>query len=160
MGTLMMLPLCGQAYVRKLGGASRDRTGDLLHAMQALSQLSYGPTCAARSGILAMASCLRKRFLKFFNSAERAISAIGCRQRRSHASIAPMHSPSIAFERRKPGNVVVPGLTAGPTAKHRIAQHAPIDKPRELRLGFPREFAYAAPWAEVMLAIQIQAPLR
>jgi hypothetical protein len=28
---------------RKPGGASRDRTGDLLHAMQALSQLSYGP---------------------------------------------------------------------------------------------------------------------
>lgn len=28
----------------KVGGASRDRTGDLLHAMQALSQLSYGPT--------------------------------------------------------------------------------------------------------------------
>src|SRR5690348_17996381 len=27
----------------KLGGASRDRTGDLLHAMQALSQLSYSP---------------------------------------------------------------------------------------------------------------------
>src|SRR4249919_1728192 len=27
-----------------IGGASRDRTGDLLHAMQALSQLSYGPT--------------------------------------------------------------------------------------------------------------------
>ena len=27
-----------------LGGASRDRTGDLLHAMQALSQLSYSPT--------------------------------------------------------------------------------------------------------------------
>ncbi len=28
---------------RKIGGANRDRTGDLLHAMQALSQLSYGP---------------------------------------------------------------------------------------------------------------------
>ena len=28
---------------QKIGGASRDRTGDLLHAMQALSQLSYGP---------------------------------------------------------------------------------------------------------------------
>jgi hypothetical protein len=28
----------------KLGGARRDRTVDLLHAMQALSQLSYGPT--------------------------------------------------------------------------------------------------------------------
>jgi hypothetical protein len=28
----------------KSGGARRDRTADLLHAMQALSQLSYGPT--------------------------------------------------------------------------------------------------------------------
>jgi hypothetical protein len=27
----------------KNGGARRDRTDDLLHAMQALSQLSYGP---------------------------------------------------------------------------------------------------------------------
>ena len=27
----------------KAGGARRDRTADLLHAMQALSQLSYGP---------------------------------------------------------------------------------------------------------------------
>src|ERR1700712_568133 len=32
----------------KAGGARRDRTADLLHAMQALSQLSYGPvTCRA-----------------------------------------------------------------------------------------------------------------
>ena len=29
------------------GGARRDRTADLLHAMQALSQLSYGPTGGA-----------------------------------------------------------------------------------------------------------------
>src|SRR6202020_1818041 len=28
----------------KSGGARRDRTADLLHAMQTLSQLSYGPT--------------------------------------------------------------------------------------------------------------------
>ena len=28
---------------KKSGGARRDRTADLLHAMQALSQLSYGP---------------------------------------------------------------------------------------------------------------------
>ena len=28
-----------------IGGANRDRTDDLLHAMQALSQLSYSPTC-------------------------------------------------------------------------------------------------------------------
>ncbi len=26
-----------------IGGAKRDRTADLLHAMQALSQLSYSP---------------------------------------------------------------------------------------------------------------------
>jgi hypothetical protein len=31
------------AFDGKLGGARRDRTADLLHAMQALSQLSYGP---------------------------------------------------------------------------------------------------------------------
>jgi hypothetical protein len=30
-------------FPRKIGGAKRDRTADLLHAMQALSQLSYGP---------------------------------------------------------------------------------------------------------------------
>ena len=29
--------------LRKTGGANRDRTGDLLLAKQALSQLSYGP---------------------------------------------------------------------------------------------------------------------
>src|SRR5437016_5333393 len=32
-----------QAQPAKAGGARRDRTADLLHAMQALSQLSYGP---------------------------------------------------------------------------------------------------------------------
>ena len=31
--------------MEKVGGADRDRTGDLLNAIQALSQLSYGPTC-------------------------------------------------------------------------------------------------------------------
>src|SRR5579872_3371752 len=31
---------------KKAGGARRDRTADLLHAMQALSQLSYGPLTA------------------------------------------------------------------------------------------------------------------
>jgi hypothetical protein len=30
------------------GGANRDRTGDLLLAKQALSQLSYGPCVGAR----------------------------------------------------------------------------------------------------------------
>jgi len=36
------------AVFPEVGGASRDRTGDLLHAMQALSQLSYGPTALER----------------------------------------------------------------------------------------------------------------
>ena len=31
------------ASLGKLGGGKRDRTADLLHAMQALSQLSYTP---------------------------------------------------------------------------------------------------------------------
>ena len=35
-------PIC---WVVVNGGARRDRTDDLLHAMQALSQLSYGPNC-------------------------------------------------------------------------------------------------------------------
>jgi hypothetical protein len=38
--------LLRRQYVQPLeftGGASRDRTDDLFHAMEALSQLSYGP---------------------------------------------------------------------------------------------------------------------
>jgi hypothetical protein len=38
--------VCGVSLCGDLeggGGARRDRTADLLHAMQALSQLSYGP---------------------------------------------------------------------------------------------------------------------
>jgi hypothetical protein len=31
-------------FVAEIGGADRDRTDDLLNAIQALSQLSYGPT--------------------------------------------------------------------------------------------------------------------
>ncbi len=34
----------GTPKPQKRGGARRDRTADLLHAMQALSQLSYSPT--------------------------------------------------------------------------------------------------------------------
>ena len=30
-------------FIELFGGARRDRTADLLHAMQALSQLSYSP---------------------------------------------------------------------------------------------------------------------
>ena len=33
------------------GGANRDRTGDLLLAKQALSQLSYGPSFPGRASV-------------------------------------------------------------------------------------------------------------
>ena len=39
-----------QASPAKVGGARRDRTADLLHAMQALSQLSYGPETSLHFG--------------------------------------------------------------------------------------------------------------
>ena|GEM_PF-7073442 len=53
-------------YERHIG-ASRDRTGDLLHAMQALSQLSYSPVIAyeRRDSREQAAVCQQKR-LKFF----------------------------------------------------------------------------------------------
>src|SRR3954462_2308716 len=35
-------------FARSVGGGNRDRTGDLLHAMQALSQLSYTPDRGAK----------------------------------------------------------------------------------------------------------------
>src|SRR5690349_5927748 len=44
----------------KIGGASRDRTGDLYNAIVALSQLSYGPT-RWRAGMLVMSPGSVKR---------------------------------------------------------------------------------------------------
>ena len=35
--------LCQRCHMLRGGGAERDRTADLLNAIQALSQLSYGP---------------------------------------------------------------------------------------------------------------------
>jgi hypothetical protein len=53
---------------RKIGGARRDRTVDLLHAMQALSQLSYGPTRGAGkyAPLVAMSSAGSSRALSQF----------------------------------------------------------------------------------------------
>ena len=45
----------GTYCVPVIGGASRDRTGDLYNAIVALSQLSYGPT-RWKSEILAAGS--------------------------------------------------------------------------------------------------------
>ena len=41
----------GTTFQPSIGGARRDRTADLLHAMQALSQLSYGPTAGKRESL-------------------------------------------------------------------------------------------------------------
>ena len=41
--------ITGQLLEHRTGGARRGRTADLLHAMQALYQLSYGPTREARN---------------------------------------------------------------------------------------------------------------
>src|SRR5690606_25127847 len=38
-----------QFFDRKIGGARRDRTDDILLAKQALSQLSYGPTAVTQT---------------------------------------------------------------------------------------------------------------
>ena len=43
MGTQTRNQLNDNRQTIQVGGARRDRTADLLHAMQALSQLSYGP---------------------------------------------------------------------------------------------------------------------
>ena len=40
--------MCGECIWNRCGGATRDRTADLLHAMQALSQLSYSPITDAQ----------------------------------------------------------------------------------------------------------------
>src|SRR5574343_1848076 len=53
------------------GGGKRDRTADLLHAMQALSQLSYTP--AAKEGrIIGTSPAVVKGFSRFFRDTVRA----------------------------------------------------------------------------------------
>src|SRR5262245_42441257 len=48
MGTAVAATSLLLFLLRLAGGGNRDRTGDLLHAMQALSQLSYTPNQGAR----------------------------------------------------------------------------------------------------------------
>ncbi|VXC02445.1 hypothetical protein PSEUDO8AS_40475 [Pseudomonas sp. 8AS] len=48
-----------------IGGARRDRTVDLLHAMQALSQLSYSPGfCVSRRAVQALRKVASPRGLE------------------------------------------------------------------------------------------------
>ena len=44
-----------KAIISEIGGAGRDRTDDLIVANDALSQLSYSPTCAGGKKILSSA---------------------------------------------------------------------------------------------------------
>src|SRR6202041_2269772 len=57
----------------KTGGARRDRTADLLHAMQALSQLSYGPTW--RRGALPLGGHFVKAMKKLGQARERRLQS-------------------------------------------------------------------------------------
>ena len=50
------------------GGADRDRTDDLLHAMQALFQLSYGPSDSSRTR-RQQSACLASENLRGLGSA-------------------------------------------------------------------------------------------
>ncbi len=52
--------MCDDGGWREIGGAKRDRTADLLHAMQALSQLSYGPV-PMRTGLVVRLRLLKLR---------------------------------------------------------------------------------------------------
>ena len=63
------------------GGAKRDRTADLLHAMQALSQLSYSPTSTTQ----AVKHCVTERGA-FYGPALR-VSTIFSRQRSDRVKI-------------------------------------------------------------------------
>src|SRR3981081_869691 len=74
-----------RAKPAKAGGARRDRTADLLHAMQALSQLSYGPLDLPRLG---------QRGAKILNTV----------QGRSQVSSSPPTSPIMSVTSSSPSS--------------------------------------------------------
>src|SRR5579863_7930858 len=83
-------------FVQKLGGASRDRTGDLLHAMQALSQLSYSPKPRRRHFPRDGLPCQEKmRFSWAFLPLKQGLSC-------GEAEAAPAASASPAWRYREP----------------------------------------------------------
>ena len=53
-GRRTLSALVQNCSVLESGGAKGNRTPDLLHAMQALSHLSYGPNCNLRCVLLSM----------------------------------------------------------------------------------------------------------
>ncbi len=94
---------------RDIGGARRDRTADLLHAMQALSQLSYSPTEAGTlravhnpvkalgswyyaCEIIGLASPARSEFGTGLTSDRKRP---GCKSSRSICAIPPFTPPQL-----------------------------------------------------------------
>src|SRR5438309_9981440 len=82
------------------GGARRDRTADLLHAMQALSQLSYGPTQGRRnlrtaSGLvkLGLSSVSVRRNLAEQHQPPARPHGTGARPAKSHPARRPWLRP-------------------------------------------------------------------
>ena len=70
--------VAGLARPALFGGARRDRTADLLHAMQALSQLSYSPEIESRNlrqARLAVKNITRVRQRKRASHAKKTVSA-------------------------------------------------------------------------------------
>ena len=89
----------------ELGGARRDRTADLLHAMQALSQLSYSPTREARN-VWKRSGTVKKR-----------ACCVSCRSRCSSVrrSAAPPARPSASGREpvgQRPASTCIEALRA------------------------------------------------
>ena len=99
-----------------LGGARRDRTADLLHAMQALSQLSYSPTREARNVWKRFRHCQETLFGR---SAMRAL-----RQRVRHSARAAVR-PSQPSGREPVGHFPA-STTLDASASRSLRLHEPI----------------------------------
>src|SRR5438034_4032407 len=69
------------------GGADRDRTDDLLNAIQALSQLSYSPTL--REGTETNATSASKFRLDCTRAGSYQLSALSCQRARDVGTGAP-----------------------------------------------------------------------
>ncbi len=63
--------------MREFGGAKRDRTADLLHAMQALSQLSYSPTTC---GMFVITKTKQRECLVELSGIEPLTSCMPCKR--------------------------------------------------------------------------------
>jgi hypothetical protein len=90
-----------------IGGASRDRTDDLFHAMEALSQLSYGPIRAA--GNYAPPRVLSSLTGQRCERNPRAVQDAACARARAASKRASVRSrPSKASVASMGGETAVP----------------------------------------------------